>query len=45
MDIDKFIVHIQTKDVYKDISDNVEKRSDKPNYENERPLPKDKNKK
>ena len=36
MDIDNFIVHIQTKDVYKDISDNVEKRSDKPKDKNKK---------
>ena len=26
MDIDSFIIHIQTKDVYKDIADDVKKR-------------------
>ena len=43
MDKESYIVHIQTKYVYKDISDNVEKRSDTSNYTIERPLPKGKN--
>ena len=31
-DTDNVIIHIKTKDVYKHIADNVEKRSDKSNY-------------
>ena len=42
MDIDRFIIQIQTKDVYKDIADDVEKRFDTSNYRTERCLPKGK---
>ena len=45
MDTDSFIMHIKTEDFYKDIADDVEKRFDTSNYEVDRPLPKDKNKK
>ena len=45
MDTDIFIIHIQTKDVYKDIADDVEKRIGTSNYSIERPPPKGKNKK
>ena len=45
MDTDSFIIHIKTKDFYKDIADDVEKRFDTSNYEVNRPLPKEKNKK
>ena len=45
MDTDSFIIHIKTKDFYKDIADDVEKRFDTSNYELDRPLPKEKNKK
>ena len=47
MDTDSFIIHIKTKDFYKDIADDVEKRFDTSNYDDEcdRPLPKGKNKK
>ena len=31
MDTDSFIVHIKTKDVYKDIANNLEKRFDTSN--------------
>ena len=44
MDTDSFIIHIKTKDFYKDIADDVEKRFDTSNYEADRPLPKGKNK-
>ena len=46
-DTDSFIVHIKTEDFYKDIADDVEKRFDTSNYDDEcnRPLPKRKNKK
>ena len=42
---DSFIMHIKTEDFYKDIADDVEKRSDTSNYEVNRPLPAGKNKK
>ena len=47
MDTDSFIMHIKTEDFYKDIADNVEKRFDTSNYDDEcdRPLPTGKNKK
>ena len=45
MDTNSFIIHIKTKDFYKDIADDVEKRFDTSNYEVDRPLPKGKNKK
>ena len=35
-----FIVYIKTDDIYKDIAEDVEARSDTANYELERPLPK-----
>ena len=38
MDTNSFIIHIETEDVYKDIADDVEKRSDTSNYEVNRPL-------
>ena len=44
MDTDSFIIHIKTKDVYKDIANDVEKRFDTSNYEINRPLPVGKNK-
>ena len=44
MDTDSFIIHIKTKEFYKDIADDVEKRFDTPNYKVNRPLPKGKNK-
>ena len=45
MDIDSFIVHIKTDDIYKKIAKDVETRFDTSNYELGRPLPKGKNKK
>ena len=45
MDTDSFIMHIKTEDFYKDIANDVEKRSDTSNYEVNRPLPTGKNKK
>ena len=50
IDTDSFIMHIKTKDFYKDIADDVEKRLDTTNYECNsaecgRSLPKGKNKK
>ena len=45
MDTDSFIMHIKTEDFYKDIADDVEKRSDTLNDQVDRPLPTGKNKK
>ena len=42
---DSFIIDIKTKNFYKDIADDVEKRLDTSNYECHRPLPTGKNKK
>ena len=44
-DTGRFIIHIKTKDCYKDIPDDIERRFDTSNYEVDRPLPKIKNKK
>ena len=43
MDTDSFIMNIKTNDFYKDISNDVENRSDTSNYEVNRPLPTGKN--
>ena len=45
MDTDSFVMNIKTKDFYKDISSDVDKRFDTSNYEVNRPLPTGKNKK
>ena len=45
MDTDSFIMNFKTKDFYKDISNDVEKRFDTSNYEVNKPLPTGKNKK
>ena len=45
MDTDSFIMSIKTNDFYKDISNDVENRFDTSNYEVNRPLPTEKNKK
>ena len=45
MDTDNFFIHIKTKDFFKDIADDVEKRFHISNYEVNRPLPKGINKK
>ena len=45
MDTDNFIDHMKTKDLYKNIVENVETRFDTSNFELNRPLPKGKNKK
>ena len=45
MNVDSFIIHYKTKDVYEDISNDVKKRSHKSNYEISRSLSKSKNKK
>ena len=45
MDTDSFIVHVRTDYIYKDIAEDLETRFDTSNYELDRPLPKEKNKK
>ena len=45
MDTDSFIMSIKTEGFYKDIANDVEKRFDTSNYEVDRPLPTEKNKK
>ena len=45
MDTDSFVMNIKTEDFYKDIANDVEKRFDTSNYEANRPLPTEKNKK
>ena len=45
MDTDRFVVHIETENVYEDIANDVEKRFDTSNYATDRLLPKVKNKK
>ena len=45
MDTDRFIMHIKTDDFYKNIANDVEKKFDTSNYEVNRPLPTEKNKK
>ena len=42
---DSFIVHIKTNEIYKDISEDVEKRFDTSNNDIDRPFPKGRNKK
>ena len=45
MDTDCFIVYIKANNIYKDIAEDVETRSDTSNYDLDRPLPKENNKK
>ena len=45
MDTDSLLVHVKTEDIYKDIAEDVETRFDISNFEIDRPLPKEKNKK
>ena len=45
MDTDSFVVNIKTKDLYKDIAENVKERFDTSNYIYDRPLPTGVNKK
>ena len=45
MDTDSFVINIKTEDLYEDIADDVEKRFDTSNYEVNRPLSTEKNKK
>ena len=44
-DTDSFIVHVKVDDIYKDIAEDVETRSDHSNYELNRPLLKRKDQK
>ena len=45
VDTDSLVVHVKTDDIYKDIAEGVETRSDTSNFELDRPLPKLKNEK
>ena len=45
MDTDSFNVHVNTKNIYKDIAEDVKKRFDTSNFELEWPFPKEENKK
>ena len=47
MDTDSFVIYLETKDFYKDIANDIEKRFDTSNYDekDERPLSIGKNKK
>ena len=45
MDTGSFVIHIKTEDFYEDIANDVKEWSDSYNYDNNRPLPKGKNKK
>lgn len=45
MDTDGFIVHVKSKDVYADLTGDVNKRFNTSNYEVKRPLPIEKNRK
>ena len=42
MDTDNFLINIKTKEFYKDITDDVEKKFNTSNYEVNRPLPTEK---
>ena len=44
-DTEKFVIHIKTEDFYDDIANDVEKRFDTSNYDDNRPLPIGMNKK
>ena len=45
MNTDNFVVHVKTDDNYKDIAEDVTTRFDTSNFERDRPLAKEKNKK
>ena len=45
MDTDSFVIHIKTEDFYEDIANDVKEWSDSYNYDNNRVLPKGKNRK
>ena len=42
MDIDRFIIHVKTDDIYKDIEEDVETKFNISSYESGRPFPKEK---
>ena len=44
MNTDSFIMHIKTEEFYQDIAEDLEKRFDTSNYESNRPLSKERNK-
>ena len=44
-DTDNFIVHIKSKVIYAEVAEDVETKFDTSNYEADRPLPTDKNRK
>ena len=44
IDIHSFLVHVKTKFIYKDITENMKKRFDTSSFELDRPFPKGKNK-
>ena len=45
VDTESFIIHVKAEDIYKDIAEDVEKRSDTSNFKIDRPLPIAKNNK
>ena len=45
MDMNSFIVHVKSEDIYADLSEDIEVRFYTSNYEVERPLPMSKNEK
>ena len=45
MDIDSFIIYVKTDNIYKYIAEDVETRFDTPNFEIDRPVLTEKNKK
>ena len=45
MDTGSFMVHVKTDNIYKDIAEDVETKFSTSNFELDRPLPKEKNKK
>ena len=45
MDTNSFIAHVKTDDIYKDIAEDLETRFDTSNFELDRQLPEEKNKK
>ena len=45
IDTESYTIHIKTEDVYEDFANDVEKEFDTSNYEVNRPLPTEKNKK
>ena len=45
MDTDRFIIHVKTDDIYKDIAEDVETKFDTSDYELDRSLPRGRNKK